>query len=142
MRDSLGKLPDGFVTYWLRRFPLLLPHVWVQMQQFRQEDILQAYYPHSFAFNRDDVCELTDDIEPQEISDPDKNDLFIKSRIYFDEKKEERFHRYKTSPKKIVDWRSESPNLRLQDDVRLRDRFYKKKEKKKEELPIWTLPPQ
>ncbi|XP_013169478.1 PREDICTED: serine/threonine-protein kinase/endoribonuclease IRE1 [Papilio xuthus] len=143
VRDSLGKLPDGFVTYWLRRFPLLLPHVWVQMQQFRQEDILQAYYPHSFAFNRDDVYELTDeDIEdPQEICDPDKNELFLKSRIYFDEKKEqEKFYRYK-SPKKIVDWRSESSNLRLQDDVRLRDRFYKKKEKKKEEIPIWTLPP-
>ncbi|XP_045535533.1 serine/threonine-protein kinase/endoribonuclease IRE1 [Papilio machaon] len=144
VRDSLGKLPDGFVTYWLRRFPLLLPHVWVQMQQFRQEDILQAYYPHSYAFNRDDVYELTDeDIEePQEVRDPDKNELFLKSRIYFDEKKDqERFYRYK-SPKKIVDWRSESSNLRLQDDVRLRDRFYKKKEKKKDEFPIWTLPPQ
>ncbi|KPJ08216.1 Serine/threonine-protein kinase/endoribonuclease IRE1 [Papilio machaon] len=144
VRDSLGKLPDGFVTYWLRRFPLLLPHVWVQMQQFRQEDILQAYYPHSYAFNRDDVYELTDeDIEePQEVRDPDKNELFLKSRIYFDEKKDqERFYRYK-SPKKIVDWRNESSNLRLQDDVRLRDRFYKKKEKKKDEFPIWTLPPQ
>ncbi|CAK1595982.1 unnamed protein product [Parnassius mnemosyne] len=152
VRESLGKLPEGFVTYWLRRFPLLLPHVWLQMQQFRQEDILHTYYPHTFTFNRDDVFELNDDYDyvdelPLEYCDPEKNELFVKSRVYVEEKKEpERYYRYKKdgSPRKITDWRSEQASeLRLrQDDVRLRDRHYKKREKKKEEIPVWCLPPQ
>ncbi|CAH2037698.1 unnamed protein product, partial [Iphiclides podalirius] len=152
VRDSLGKLPDGFVTYWLRRFPLLLPHVWLQMQQFRQEDILQAYYPHSFTFSREDVFEFSDENDyieemPPEVCDPDKNELFIKSRMYFEVRKEpERFLSYRKdgSPRKTADWRTEQGSeLRLrQDDVRLRDRHYKKREKKKEDVPKWCLPPQ
>ncbi|XP_068631729.1 serine/threonine-protein kinase/endoribonuclease IRE1 [Battus philenor] len=149
VRDSLGKLPDGFVTYWLRRFPLLLPHVWVQMQQYRQEDILQTYYPHSFAFNRNDVFEFSDESNymeeiPIEVCDPEKNELFIKSRVYVEDRKDPDRYKYKKeSPKKVLDWRSEQVELRFrQDDVRLRDRHYKKREKKKEEIPVWSLPPQ
>ncbi|CAG5031807.1 unnamed protein product [Parnassius apollo] len=152
VRESLGKLPEGFVTYWLRRFPLLLPHVWLQMQQFRQEDILHTYYPHSFTFNREDVLELNDDYDyveeiPLEYCDPEKNELFLKSKVYVEEKKEpERYYRYKKdgSPRKVTDWRSEQASeLRLrQDDIRMRDRHYKKREKKKEEIPVWCLPPQ
>ncbi|KAJ0177114.1 hypothetical protein K1T71_007123 [Dendrolimus kikuchii] len=144
VRESLGKLPDGFVTYWLRRFPLLLPHVWLQMQQFRHEDILQGYYPHSFTFNREDVLELADDRYDSEIPvqmcDAEKNELFIKSRIYKDESQD----RYKKdgSPRARADWRSEALDFRSrQDDVRLRDRHFKK-EKKREEIPIWRIPPQ
>ncbi|XP_075973369.1 serine/threonine-protein kinase/endoribonuclease Ire1 [Anticarsia gemmatalis] len=147
VRDSLGKLPDGFVTYWLRRFPLLLPHVWLQMQDYRAEDILQAYYPRSFTFNREDVAELNDDWDheeiPEEMCDPERNCLFQKSRVFYDENLDQ--NRYKkegsprASPRKRVDWRSEP----RQDDVRLRDRhYYKKKEKKREDMPVWTLPPQ
>lgn len=152
VRESLGKLPEGFVTYWLRRFPLLLPHVWLQMQQFRHEDILQTYYPHTFTFSRDDVFEFVDEIDcmeelPLEFCGPERNELFLKSRVYFEVKKEpERYLRYRKegSPRKIVDWRSEQgTELRLrQDDIRMRDRHYKKKEKKKEEVPVWCLPPQ
>lgn len=117
------------------------------MQHYRHEDILQGYYPHSFTFNRDDVSELDDDGEyediPEDMCDPEKNGLFQKSRIYFDENQDQ--SRYKKessprgSPRKRVDWRSEP----RQDDVRLRDRhYYKKKERKREEIPVWTLPPQ
>ncbi|XP_034830294.1 serine/threonine-protein kinase/endoribonuclease IRE1 [Maniola hyperantus] len=146
VRDSLGKLPDGFITYWISRFPLLLPHVWLQMQQFRQEDILQVYYPHSFTFNREDVSELLDDNDyvdeiPIEV-DPELNGLFLKSKVYFDDNdKEKRIYRH-GSPKKRVDWRSEQIEFRTrQDDIRMRDRHYRK-DKKKEEIPVWSLPPQ
>ncbi|XP_028168427.1 serine/threonine-protein kinase/endoribonuclease IRE1 isoform X2 [Ostrinia furnacalis] len=141
VREKLGKIPDGFITYWLRRFPLLLPHVWLQMQQFRHEDILQAYYPHAFTFTREDVPELNDDqeFEPYE----DTNELFVKSKVYVDEDQEKpKYYRIKESPRKS-DWRAEARDFKTrQDDVRLRDRHYKKKEKKREEIPVWTLPPQ
>ncbi|KAG6445865.1 hypothetical protein O3G_MSEX004164 [Manduca sexta] len=155
VQDSLGKLPDGFVSYWLRRFPLLLPHVWLQMQQYRHEDILQLYYPHSFTFRREDVAELNDDDYeeiPPEMCDPEKNELFVKSKVYVDEtilrtRREDKGSPKASprgSPRKFADWRSEAQELRMrQDDVRLRDRhYYKKKEKKREEMPVWTLPPQ
>lgn len=146
IRESLGRLPDGFVTYWLKRFPLLLPHVWLQMQQYRNEDILQAYYPYSFTFYREEVPELADDDNetPPESEDPHKNELFAKSRVYYDESKEKKFYRKDWSPKKQVDWRSQGQEFQLkQDDVRLRDRHhYKKREKKREEMPVWSLPPQ
>ncbi|XP_063895238.1 serine/threonine-protein kinase/endoribonuclease IRE1-like [Helicoverpa armigera] len=148
VRESLGKLPDGFVTYWLRRFPLLLPHVWLQMQAYRHEDILQGYYPHSFTFSRDDVTELDeegeiDDEIPLEMCNPEKNGLFVKSRVYFDENQDQVRHRKEGSPRKRNDWRSDAQERTRQDDVRLRDRHhYKKKEKKREEIPVWTLPPQ
>ncbi|CAB3223992.1 unnamed protein product [Arctia plantaginis] len=147
-RENLGKLPDGFVTYWLKRFPLLLPHVWIQMQSYRHEDILQAYYPHSFTFNRDDVLELQDDGEyeeiPEEMCDPERNGLFHKSRAFIDEHQDQKRFKKEVSPKSsprrhVVDWRSDS----RPDDFRLRDRhYYKKKEKKREEYVVWTLPPQ
>lgn len=142
VRESLGKLPDGFVTYWLQRFPLLLPHVWLQMQQFRQEDILQVYYPHAFIFSRKDVPELNDDQyeEALPVCDEETNDLFLKSKAYIDESKD-RFKK-EGSPRKRNDWRSDDYRLRP-DDVRLRDRhIIKKKEKKREEMPVWSLPPQ
>lgn len=144
VRVSLGKLPDGFITYWISRFPLLLPHVWLQMQQYRHEDILQAYYPHSFTFNRDDVPELCDDEDyidevPIDV-DPEENGLFLKSRVYYDEKDTEKRFYKQGSPKKRPDWRSEQIDYRTrQDDVRMRDRHYKK-EKKKEEVPVWSIP--
>ncbi|RVE44453.1 hypothetical protein evm_010857 [Chilo suppressalis] len=150
VRDKLGKLPDGFVTYWLRRFPLLLPHVWLQMQQYRNEDILQEYYPHSFIFNRDEVAELNvlteyEDYIPTELCDPERNELFVKSKTHLEEN-EERYRYNKTNgyPRKFNDWRSEAKEFKTrQDDVRLRDKHhYKKKEKRKEEVPVWTLPPQ
>ncbi|XP_053607300.1 serine/threonine-protein kinase/endoribonuclease IRE1 isoform X2 [Plodia interpunctella] len=148
VRETLGKLPDGFVSYWLQRFPLLLPHVWLQMQQYRNEDILQAYYPHSFTFNRDDVIELADNgyVEELPTDIPEKNDLFNKSRVYYEENNQESPKHYKKegSPYKREDWRSEARNYQTRtDDVRLRDRHHnKKKEKKREEMPIWNLPPQ
>ncbi|XP_045448767.1 serine/threonine-protein kinase/endoribonuclease IRE1 [Melitaea cinxia] len=153
VRESLGKLPDGFVTYWLKRFPLLLPHVWLQMQQYRQEDILQAYYPRSFVFSRDDVAELSNNTDCEELlpSDIEKNELFLKSRIYYDENdKDKKYYRKEGSPRKrnvyVSDWRSgaQSVDFRVrQDDVRMRDKHYlKKKEKKREEVPVWSLPPQ
>ncbi|CAG9584465.1 unnamed protein product [Danaus chrysippus] len=143
IRESLGRLPDGFVTYWLKRFPLLLPHVWLQMQQYRNEDILQTYYPYSFTFYREEVTELADDdleIQPEpELEDPHKNELFTKSRVHYDDK-EKKFYRKDWSPKKQVDWRSQGQEFQMkQDDVRLRDRHHYKK--KKENIPVWSLPP-
>ncbi|XP_038211674.1 serine/threonine-protein kinase/endoribonuclease IRE1 [Zerene cesonia] len=139
VRDSLGKVPDGFVTYWLKRFPLLLPHVWLQMQQFRNEDVMQGYFPHTFTFDRDDVTELNDDNYVNE-EDLAINELFVKSKVYYDENEPDKKYK-RDSPKKRVDWRSDDRTR--QDDVRLRDRYtYYKKKEKKQEVPVWSLPPQ
>ncbi|CAK1547091.1 unnamed protein product [Leptosia nina] len=143
VRNSLGKVPDGFITYWLRRFPFLLPHVWLQMQQYRNEDIMQGYFPHTFTFNRSDVTELSDDdyeIELPSLYDYDKNELFVKSKVYYDEHDPERRLR-KDSPKKRMDWRTDADRTR-QDDIRMRDRHYYKKREKKQDMPVWSLPPQ
>lgn len=145
VRQSMGKLPDGFVTYWLRRFSLLLPHVWLQMQPYRHEDILQGYYSHAFTFNREDVIELSDDKEfdhelPQEMCSPDKNELFVKSRVFVDENSQDIRHRKEESPRKISNWRTEASDYRIRkEDVRFRVN-YKKKEKKTEDIPVWKLP--
>lgn len=119
------------------------------MQQYRQEDILQVYYPHSFIFSREDVPELNDDKDyerelPSDICDPDRNELFVKSRVFFDESNQELLrNRKEGSPRKYTNWRTEGSDYRIrQDDVRMRDRHYKKKERKREEIPVWTLPPQ
>lgn len=122
------------------------------MQQFRQEDILQVYYPHSFTFSREDIDELNDDTDyaneiPNELCDPEKNELFIKSKVYYEANNDQeilRYYKKDGSPQKRSDWRSEARDFKTkQDDVRLRDRHhYKKKEKKKEEIAVWALPPQ
>lgn len=118
------------------------------MQTYRHEDILQVYYPHSFTFNRDDVTELDDDGEidddiPIDMCDPEKNGLFAKSRVFYDETQDPFRNKKEGSPRKRNDWRSEALERTRQDDVRLRDRhYYKKKEKKREEIPVWTLPQQ
>ncbi|VVD04564.1 unnamed protein product, partial [Leptidea sinapis] len=138
VRESLGKVPDGFITYWLQRFPLLLPHVWLQMQQYRNEDIMQGYYPHTYTFNRDDVIELNIDVDLEPCEE--NNDLFIKSKVFIHENAERKVYR-KDSPKKRLDWRYENGDARTNDDVRLNDGYFRKKERKKENVPIWTLPP-
>ncbi|KAG7302816.1 hypothetical protein JYU34_012793 [Plutella xylostella] len=146
VRSSLGKLPDGFVTYWLRRFPLLLPHVWLQMQAFRHEDILHTYYPPAFTVHRDDVPELN--AQP-DYTDIEENQLFVKSKVYVDETEEPRYKKM-GSPRRNnnSDWRSEDRGdveyRYRSDDVRLRDRqYYKRKEKKRDtDVPVWSLPPQ
>lgn len=113
------------------------------MQQYRHEDILQAYYPHFFTFYREDVIELDNqgfDEISDALCDPEKNELFVKSKVYVDENEEKQYKYHRNgSPRKRNDWRSEEHKVR-QDDVRLRDRHYKKK--KREDTPIWTVPPQ
>lgn len=117
------------------------------MQQYRHEDILQAYYPHSFTFHREDVMELDSEgfVEiPDIMCDPETNELFVKSKVYVDENEERhsvfKYYRH-GSPRKRNDWKSEGTDHKVrQDDVRLRDKHYKKK--KREDVPIWTVPPQ
>lgn len=88
-QESLGKVPEGFVTYWISRFPLLVPHTYVQMQDYRHEDILQNYYPIDYVFRRDNIPELLKsdnyecEIDP-EMCDPEVNQLFVKSRVYYE----------------------------------------------------------
>ncbi|GBP65201.1 hypothetical protein EVAR_50008_1 [Eumeta japonica] len=139
VRESLGKIPDGFVSYWLKKFPLLLSHVWLQMQEHRHEDVLQPYYMHSFTFNREDVDELNDNNYPElPEGDPESNQLFLKSRLYFDENDPEQL-KYRNFKKNGSPRRYYNAQTERKDDVRMR--HYKKKEKKKEtEMPFWTLP--
>lgn len=44
LRAELGAIPDGFVGYFVCRFPLLLLHTYVAMQRYREEPILSPYY--------------------------------------------------------------------------------------------------
>lgn len=145
VRRSLGKVPEGFVTYWLRRFPLLLAHVWLQMQQYRDEDILHAYYPSNFTFSRHDVTELSDEgYVPEflpETCDPTSNQLFVKSKTYYEESNAD-FSNFKTkykkySPKKRFDRNDDADGDKC-DDVRMRDRHNKRKTEKKKESEAFT----
>lgn len=125
------------------------------MQQFRHEDDLYLYYPQTFTFDPEQVPELDDKDYVDEFLtnniDPETNQLFVKSKIYFDESAEKpiRYYNKKTnSPKKRYDIRSDEPHnaehSSKPDDVRMRDRqHYKKKDKKKDvEMPLWALSPQ
>lgn len=113
------------------------------MQQYRYEDILQAYYPYSFTFNRDDVIELqnTNYDEDMESVEPE-NELF--NNLNEDNVKYKKFYKNASPRKRVEDWRSEGrSDTRIRDDIRMRDKhYYKKKEKKREDTPVWSLPPQ
>lgn len=53
LKRDLGEVPDGFMTYFLSRFPELLPSVYHSMQRCKEEGILRSYYDHleDFAFD-------------------------------------------------------------------------------------------
>ncbi|GIZ01032.1 hypothetical protein CEXT_175801 [Caerostris extrusa] len=44
LQKSLGEIPDQFVTYFTSRFPKLLIHTYLSMQQLKNESVLQKYY--------------------------------------------------------------------------------------------------
>ncbi|GIY10862.1 hypothetical protein CDAR_190031 [Caerostris darwini] len=44
LQKSLGEIPDEFVTYFTSRFPKLLIHTYLSMQQLKNESVLQKYY--------------------------------------------------------------------------------------------------
>ena len=44
VRDSLGAIPDEFVTYFTSRFPRLLPHAYHAMRCCQEERMFQEYY--------------------------------------------------------------------------------------------------
>lgn len=53
LKDSLGDVPDGFMTYFSSRFPELLPHVYQAMQICKDEAEFKSYYEQNedFIFN-------------------------------------------------------------------------------------------
>jgi serine/threonine-protein kinase/endoribonuclease IRE1 len=55
LQRSLGSIPDGFVRYFTSRFPRLLVHSYVSMQDYRDEHIFHEFYDHNcdwfFSFN-------------------------------------------------------------------------------------------
>lgn len=67
---SLGHIPEQFTSYWLTRFPLLLPHSWLKFEAVRGEPVFQKYYPKEFSFNwaitGEDVGLLDDEWEGAE----------------------------------------------------------------------------
>ncbi|KAK8755816.1 hypothetical protein V5799_001475 [Amblyomma americanum] len=44
LQAELGAIPEEFVTYFTSRFPLLLPHTYLAMQECRSEATLRSYY--------------------------------------------------------------------------------------------------
>ncbi|KAF8771918.1 Serine/threonine-protein like [Argiope bruennichi] len=44
LQESLGEIPDKFVTYFTSRFPKLLIHTYLSMQQLKKENIFSKYY--------------------------------------------------------------------------------------------------
>ncbi|XP_055329422.1 serine/threonine-protein kinase/endoribonuclease IRE2-like [Paramacrobiotus metropolitanus] len=44
LRQSLGEIPDGFVEYFISRFPRLLLHTYLAVQICKEEAQLQGYY--------------------------------------------------------------------------------------------------
>jgi serine/threonine-protein kinase/endoribonuclease IRE1 len=45
LKASLGQIPEGYVTYFTSRFPMLLPHTYRAMRICSHERIFQVYYP-------------------------------------------------------------------------------------------------
>ncbi|XP_065899624.1 serine/threonine-protein kinase/endoribonuclease IRE1-like [Dysidea avara] len=45
VKQSLGPIPEGFVSYFTSRFPMLLLHTYKRMEICRKERIFQRYYP-------------------------------------------------------------------------------------------------
>lgn len=107
-----------------------------------------GYYHHNFNFSRDDVPELDaenyiDEI-PSELCDPDRNQLFVKSKTYVEEgtNKESRPFRYnkRGSPRKRNEFNDFADHAYKSDDVRMRQ--YKREKKRDADMPTWTVPPQ
>ncbi|XP_075558137.1 serine/threonine-protein kinase/endoribonuclease IRE1-like isoform X1 [Dermacentor variabilis] len=46
LQSELGTIPEEFVGYFTSRFPLLLPHTYLAMQEWRTEATLRPYYAH------------------------------------------------------------------------------------------------
>ncbi|KAH7943234.1 hypothetical protein HPB52_006546 [Rhipicephalus sanguineus] len=46
LQSELGTIPEEFVGYFTSRFPLLLPHTYLAMQEWRDEPTLRPYYAH------------------------------------------------------------------------------------------------
>ncbi|KAG8234700.1 hypothetical protein J437_LFUL014316 [Ladona fulva] len=47
---KLGSIPDEFVSYWIKKFPLLLPHAWHAMLCVKDEPIFRQYYDKNYQF--------------------------------------------------------------------------------------------
>uniref|UniRef100_A0A4W5QKV9 Uncharacterized protein n=2 Tax=Hucho hucho TaxID=62062 RepID=A0A4W5QKV9_9TELE len=45
VQETLGSIPDDFVSYFTSRFPHLLLHTYLAMRSFAEELIFQEYYP-------------------------------------------------------------------------------------------------
>lgn len=50
LKQDLGELPDGFLSYFCSRFPRLIPHVYRAMQPLKDETIFREYYEQSEDF--------------------------------------------------------------------------------------------
>ncbi|XP_077295002.1 serine/threonine-protein kinase/endoribonuclease IRE1-like [Arctopsyche grandis] len=100
-QESLGSIPEEFTMYWLKRFPRLLLHTWLQMQVFKDENLMKSYYDSNYEFDRKYI---TNEIENNDLKKYDEdfvtegNNLFIKSKhyVYFSQgKKEEKSPKFK-----------------------------------------------
>jgi len=70
---ALGNIPNEFVNYWLFRFPLLLPHVWIKFERAKVDPIFQKYYSNTYNFCSED--EFDDDPDDEMNDDGSKQFL-------------------------------------------------------------------
>lgn len=114
-QDSLGSIPEGFMLYWLTRFPRLLLHTWLQMQIYKHENIFSHYFDESYNFNAQYIIQ---EIEINELNryETDQrlenNHLFIKSKNYYESpkhqkyKNDEVYHNRNANASNVEDWRA------------------------------------
>jgi len=50
VKKSLEPMPDGFASYFKEKFPLLLAHTYITLQECKTENVLKKYYCDSFNF--------------------------------------------------------------------------------------------
>lgn len=60
-QDSLGVIPDGFVSYWVARFPCLLEYVWVIFEGAKRDPVFSRYYEPDFDWGDGDQVDLIGD---------------------------------------------------------------------------------
>jgi len=53
-QQSLGHIPDQFVSYWITRFPNLLSYTWRKFEPLRDEPVFGRYYPKNYIWTSPD----------------------------------------------------------------------------------------
>lgn len=77
-QKNLGEIPEDFVSYWTKRFPLLLIHAWIAMQCVKTEPVFSIYYDSDYDFpNLTEEDYIKYEFDWEGFLDDDDKELFM-----------------------------------------------------------------